>query len=154
MKNPLTKIKEKLWQKCKEFVRLVDGKICVSCGKYIDNPSAQHTGHFIAESVCPIELKYSPFNLHVQCATCNYDSGNIPDYERFMIDCYGEEFVQELKNQSGRTLIIGQQKPDVLWYENKIKIYDDIIKTVHLLQMQGSDQYAIRKALREMRIWG
>jgi len=134
-----------LWETCKQIVREIDGDYCISCGGYIESNGGKHTGHFIAGAVSPTWLYYELTNLHVQCAKCNYNSGNIPDYERAMIFLYGQDHVYYLKSQSGRTLIIGQQKPDLDWYEEKIKRYKEILADVSVRKMQGWDKYHLRQ---------
>ena len=68
---------------------------CVTCGKK-GHYKRMQGGHFVPgrrQSILFIEE-----NIHVQCINCNnYLSGNVMEYERFMVQRYGEEKVEELR---------------------------------------------------------
>lgn len=117
-KSPLAKLKDELWELCKELTRLRYGYICYTCGKYTQFP---HTGHFITDSTCSTELSYDLKNLRPQCYACNiHKSGNWVEYERRLIRDHGKEYIEELKQRNEKTK--GLQY-DNLWYMAKIKEY-------------------------------
>lgn len=80
--------------------------VCVTCGFVGSYKSARHPkrrqmqgGHFAGRraSVALIE-----FNVHPQCSLCNLSrpghGGGMPrEYEMYMLDVYGREFVDELR---------------------------------------------------------
>ena len=74
---------------------------CVTCGKR-DHYKRMHGGHFVPGrrmSVLFIEL-----NIHPQCIHCNnYLSGNVMEYERFMLESYGQDVVDEIRDAKNRT---------------------------------------------------
>jgi hypothetical protein len=68
---------------------------CVTCGKK-GHYKRMHGGHFVPgrrQSILFIEE-----NIHVQCISCNnYLSGNVMEYERFMVNTYGQDAVDEIR---------------------------------------------------------
>lgn len=123
-KASLTKLKEKLWELCKQIARqrakTASGDIfCYTCGKRLDNPSDQHTAHFIASSICGAGLRFDLQNLRVCCYVCNvHMSGNWPAYLERMIAEVGQEKVDELLKRRNETT-----KADRIFYENLIAEY-------------------------------
>lgn len=121
-KSPLAKLKDKLWQLCKEITRARYGNHCYTCGAYVEFP---HTGHFIASSVCSTELRYDLDNLKPQCYRCNIHlSGNWLEYERLLKEEKGDVFVDQLKARNYATRGL---KYDEIWYEKKIGQYEEIL---------------------------
>ncbi len=70
---------------------------CVTCGKrYRWNDRNINAGHFVSRKSKSTVFMF--INCHPQCVHCNdHLGGNPAEYERFMIDKYGQEKVDELK---------------------------------------------------------
>lgn len=118
-KTPLKKLKEHLWELCKQLTRLVHGYNCYTCGALCEAP---HTGHFITDSTCSTELSYDLDNLRPQCYRCNIHlSGNWIAFERNLIRDKGKKWVEDLKKRNEKTK--GLQY-DILWYDRKVKEYE------------------------------
>lgn len=83
-----------------EFVRLnqVDdnGYVrCITCGK-LYNWKNIHNGHFISRSI--FATRFNEINCNPQCCHCNsFKQGEWLIYEQRLIEMYGEEKVNELK---------------------------------------------------------
>lgn len=80
-----------------KFIRLRDGKKCISCGT--TNPHIQYAaGHYRTRKAAP-ELKFEPLNVHSQCNFhCNkFLSGNILEYRKNLILKIGIEAVEWLE---------------------------------------------------------
>lgn len=117
------KLKAKLWELCKQLTRKHYGFNCYTCGQ---NCEAPHTGHFISSSVCSAELRYALDNLRPQCYRCNIHlSGNWLAYEQRLESDKGKEWVETLKKRNQETK--GKQY-DSIWYEQKIKEYQELIQ--------------------------
>ena len=117
-KTPLAKLKDELWELCKQLTRQKYGHNCYTCGVYVLYP---HTGHFITDSTCSTELSYDLKNLRPQCYPCNvHKSGNWVQFEANLIRDHGIEYIEELKKRNQATK--GLQY-DILWYQRKIEEY-------------------------------
>lgn len=121
-RSPLAKLKDRLWELCKELTRKVYGHNCYTCGTYVEYP---HTGHFITDSTCSTELSYDLKNLRPQCYACNiFRSGDWTTFERNLIRDHGQEYVDELKRRNQATKGL---KYDELWYKGKIEEYEKLL---------------------------
>ncbi len=67
----LSKLKKELWELCKQIIRKRYGNTCYTCDAHPLEGSNWHTGHFIAQSICGVYLKYDLRNLRPQCYRCN-----------------------------------------------------------------------------------
>ena len=122
-KSELAKLKDRLWELCKQLTRKVHGYNCYTCGAHCEAP---HTGHFITDSTCSTELSYSLDNLRPQCYRCNIHlSGNWVVFEANLIRDNGQEWVDSLKKRNQATK--GLQY-DSLWYINKIAEYEALLR--------------------------
>ena len=69
---------------------------CVTCpnrGHY----KTFHAGHFIPGR--RMAVLFVEENVHPQCNRCNtYLSGNVTEYERFIVNTYGESVLESLRN--------------------------------------------------------
>lgn len=121
-KSPLAKLKDRLWELCKQITRKRHGYNCYTCGSYSPAP---HTGHFITDSTCSTELSYSLDNLRPQCFSCNiHKSGNWVVYEENLKRDMGADFPDKLKKRNQETKGL-MYRDD--WYEQKIAEYEKIL---------------------------
>ncbi len=89
---------------CREITKKRYGNVCYTCGLQNLAKSNWQTGHFIASSICSVELRFSLDNLRPQCATCNiWKSGNWLAFENHLLQEKGVEFVATLKQKNART---------------------------------------------------
>lgn len=81
-----------------------DGYVkCVSCGK-VDNWQNMDCGHFVPKSR-GASIRYVEENCHPECQGCNrFDEGHLINYTRYMIDMYGNDKIDELKQEARKTL--------------------------------------------------
>jgi len=69
---------------------------CVTCGKSY-HWKDMHAGHFIPGR--RMAILFVEENVHPQCNRCNtYLSGNVTEYERFIVKEYGEKVLETLRN--------------------------------------------------------
>lgn len=116
-------LKQKLWAECKRITRDRHGNTCYTCGRTPLEGSNWQTGHFIASSVCSVEMRYSLNNLRPQCYNCNINkSGNWPAFEEHL---KRDGFDVEALKQRNRDTV-GEQY-DSLWYLAKIEEYKNIL---------------------------
>ena len=122
--TPLPKLKEKLWELCKEYTKLRDGRLCVSCGKR----DGTQCGHFLPKSACNLIYKYHELNLGRQCSYCNlFLKGNYIGYRKHQIEKLGTEMVEIIETEYCNPLPL--QFNSRQWVEDKIKWYkNEIIK--------------------------
>ena len=64
-KSIKTKLKEKLWELCKEYIKLRDQNICQKCNEYVEKTNC-HTSHVIPKSHGNV-LRFDPLNLKIFC---------------------------------------------------------------------------------------
>lgn len=104
---------------------------CVSCGKR-DSWKAMDGGHFISRSYTFHLLREE--NVHPQCKRCNrFFTGCHDDYRRYMVEMYGEDFVEWLTDTK-RTItkytradllaIIAELKQDIKDQEIRLAFAD------------------------------
>lgn len=130
-KTPLKKLKLRLWELCKEITRKKYQRenrtwVCYTCDRIIDEPAKAHTGHGIASAVGGVLLRYHLDNLRIQDYFCNVNlGGNGGEYYRRLVQEIGQEKVDSLYQLKHQTI-----KADELWYEEKIREYEDILKTL------------------------
>lgn len=124
-KSEIRKLQDKLWELCKQIIRLRYPHFCYTCGKPIEGSNCQ-TGHFIPKASCPAELKYSLDNLRLQCYHCNINlGGNGSEFYRRLEQEKGKEFVESLFARKHQTI-----KADKYWYMAKIDEYTKILEGV------------------------
>lgn len=117
----VSKLKDTLWDLCKQIIRKKYGPTCYTCGKTGLQGGNWHTGHFIHSSLCSVAMRYDLRNLRPQCGGCNvWKSGNTLQYRKNLIRDFGEEYVESLERENQETK--GKQY-DTLWYQNKIEEY-------------------------------
>jgi 5-methylcytosine-specific restriction endonuclease McrA len=126
-KGEITKLREELWELCREIVKQRDGYKCYTCGKVKRKKGALHTGHYIASSLCSNELRFDIKNLARQCYACNINrSGNTIRFQKYLTRDHGAEYVEELWTRNEATKGKTYSKE---WFENKIKEYTLILQS-------------------------
>ena len=96
-------LKNKLWKIVSEYIRRRDadenGYVdCCTCGKTYHWTKIQ-AGHFIAAAQGNA-TRWDERNIHSQCMRCNLNlGGNGAEYYPFMVNKYGEDFVNELRSR-------------------------------------------------------
>ena len=97
--------KEKTWNACSAYIRHRDcleqtgtfdfGK-CVTCGAIKPYKELQ-AGHYISGR--SNSILFIDEGIHNQCISCNmYHEGRKDEYERYMVNRYGQEFADKLKD--------------------------------------------------------
>lgn len=128
--KPIRGIKKRLWELCKQIIRTIYGNVCYTCGKSGLSGSGWQTGHFIPSAVCGANLRYDLRNLRPQCFRCNIDlSGNGAIFYRKMVQCEGQEYVDQLFHDKNTTI-----KADYSWFESKIKEYEQVLTDLRSMQ--------------------
>lgn len=111
--------KGKLWELCKELVRIRDGNVCVICGRCGLVGSNWHTGHIIPASTCGAFLRFDLRNIHSSCYNCNINlGGNGALFYRQLEKKYGKRWCENLFKDKQKIV-----KADDLFYQQKIEQY-------------------------------
>lgn len=124
-KGEITKLKEQLWQLCRNILIKKYGYKCYTCGKIKRKKGALHTGHYIASALCSTELRYDTRNLRRQCYACNINrSGNTIRFGKYLSRDHGTEYVEELwnRNEATKGKVYSKQ-----WFLNEIEIKKQIL---------------------------
>lgn len=119
--SDIAKLKRKAQTVCNQYIRLRDGKKCISCG--FEGLGRQfHAGHFLPQGGNSL-LRYDESNINSQCSICNnYKSGNLAPYRINLIEKIGLDKVEEM--ESMRTIKKWSEdelKEIIEYYKNKIK---------------------------------
>lgn len=128
MKSPLKKLQDKLWELCKQIVRVryqrKDGLWnCYTCDRLIDEPAKAQTAHFIPSGACGAYLRYDLRNLRICCYHCNINlGGNGAEYYRRMVKEIGQEEVDQIFKDKYKVI-----KADVIWYQLKLQEYENLL---------------------------
>lgn len=101
--------KKEYWKCFSIYIRRRDKGVCFTCdktlpdyydrhGNLLDGWKSGQAGHFITAASCGLALYFHEQNVHCQCYRCNVNlSGNWLEYERKIIEIYGKEKCEELK---------------------------------------------------------
>lgn len=128
VKSPLKKLKEQLWQLCREITIKRDGSDCYTCPSKALEGSNRQLGHFISSSICSTELRYDLNNLRIQCYSCNINkSGNWLAFENRLKQEHGEDFVIFLKVLNEKTKGLMYREA---FYTDKIAEYKAILESL------------------------
>lgn len=93
-------MKNKAQDVVNEYIRLRDGKICISCG-FVGDGRKWDAGHYLPRGRNSL-LRYHEDNIHAQCVQCNrYKSGNLVEYRANLINKIGLEKVEWLESNRG-----------------------------------------------------
>lgn len=132
-KVSVSTLKKKLWELCKQIIRLTyankDGSWnCYTCGRRIDTPANAQTGHFLASSVCGAYLRHDLRNLRIQDYYCNINlGGNGATFYKLMVEREGQEYVDQIFKDKQKII-----KADEIWYSDKISEYEKILAELRL----------------------
>lgn len=123
-KSERTRLKNRLWELCKQIIRLKYGPICYTCGRPIKKKSDWHTGHFIPSSTCGLYLRYDLRNLRPQNYHCNINlGGNGAIFCKLMVEREGQEYVDQIFRDQQKITPESNE-----WYKAKIEEYTRILK--------------------------
>lgn len=127
----LAKLKDKLWELCKQITRLIyknkNGTWnCYTCDRLIDEPSKAHTGHLIPSGSCGAFLRHDLRNLRVQDYYCNINlGGNGAEFYKRMVKEVGQKAVDKLFQDKNKLI-----KADVIFYQKQIEKYTIILNSL------------------------
>lgn len=131
-KSKTKKYQDKLWELCKQIIRLKYGNKCYTCNAVGLEGSNWQTGHMWAKASLSSHLKYDLRVLRPQCMRCNCHMGGMgADFIENMRRIEGDNYVDTLQKE--RNILI---KADDKWYEDKIAEYKEILS--ELQQERGS----------------
>lgn len=129
-KTPEQKLREELWELCKQIIRLKYGNTCYTCDKKDLEGSNWQTGHFIPSSVCGVLLRFDLRNLRPQCFRCNISLvGNGSEFYRRMVAECGQLYVDQLFIDKHKIT-----KGDKNFYQMLIDLYAEELHILRLLQ--------------------
>lgn len=115
-KQPISRMKRKLWAVFSEYIRKRDKGICFTCGRKAEG-SGYHAGHFISKAVGGVVLYFHPENCRGQCYNCNINlGGNQWEYGQKL----GAEKVKELyalKNTPPQKWDQARYEYEINWYK-------------------------------------
>lgn len=118
-KQPISKLKKKLWTVFSLYIRKRDKNICFICGKKAEG-SGYHAGHFISKAIGGLDLYFHEDNVHGCCYNCNINlGGNLYLYGKKL----GDEKCDELYKLKNNITKWTEQD-----YLDKIKYYEEILK--------------------------
>ena len=119
-KSHLMKIAQQVFNK---YIRLRDGKKCISCGA---TNRQIHCGHFRPQGRNS-KLRFNVLNCSSQCSICNnHLSGNLVAYREALIDKIGIERVECLENSNEPTKYdVDYLKRLIDIFKRKIKLYEN-----------------------------
>lgn len=124
-KGEITKLKEQLWQLCRQIQLQKYGRVCYTCGKSVPEGKGLHLGHYITSSLCSIQLRYDLRNLRPQCYHDNINlSGNWPAYKTRIEAELGAGITEQLLAENEATK--GKVYPTE-WFIEKIDEYTRIL---------------------------
>lgn len=110
-------LKAKAWKLFSEYIRRKyadeNGMVkCCTCDHFAHWKQMQ-AGHFIPGRCNSILFEEN--GVHPQCRKCNYNEGNGPEYYVFMLNKYGQEEIDRLRNLRHQAV-----KLDLGFYESFI----------------------------------
>lgn len=122
-KKSIKSLKIELSYYVEEYVRWRDLHTCVTCGASFKRGERTllHGGHYISRK--HLATRWDEQNIHAQCASCNMKQAHDDpfvkgNYEKFLVDQYGEFIVDHLKQKSRKVF-----RPTRSWIESEIEIY-------------------------------
>lgn len=116
------KLKEKLWNLCKEYVRKRDNCICQKCHRFVSGSNCE-TSHVIPKSHGNI-LKFDKNNLKILCHNCHFHwwHKNPLEAQAWFAEKFPDryEYLMQRKEE--------HMKLTVIWLEEKIEEYKKLIE--------------------------
>jgi len=93
-------LEDKLWELCKQIIRLKYPNTCFTCGLENLKGKNLHTGHFIKKRKLPYELKFDLRFLRPQCNKCNlFNNGNEGMYAINLVKTEGVDYLLSLDSE-------------------------------------------------------
>lgn len=130
MKTERQKAKEKAWKAISQYIRhkecfettgSYEYGICCTC-KRIKHRKELQAGHYISGRTNSI--LFIEYGIHIQCVHCNmFNEGNKSEYERYMLERYGKEKCDRLKDLKhvSKSLSLFELKAIEQEYKDKLK---------------------------------
>lgn len=119
----IPKLKKKLWEKIKAYIRIRDKGVCQACGATGLVGSNAQTSHLIASSVCGGFLRYDQRNLYLCCFRCNISlSGNIAELYRNVQQKHGQAFLDQLHEDKKKIIQL-----DRAFLNEKLEDYESLL---------------------------
>lgn len=127
MKSEIKKLQDKLWNLCKQIIRLQYPNVCYTCNRVNLEGSNLHTGHMWAKASLSAHLKYDLRVLRPQCYHCNINLGGMgADFYTRMLKEKGKKYMDNLSKERNITV-----KADKFFYQQKIDEYSNILKELN-----------------------
>lgn len=104
-KQKISTLQRKLWELCKNIIRLKYGNTCYTCYKTGLSGGNWQTGHMWAKASVGAYLKYDLRILRPQCYHCNINlGGRGADFYARMLRELGEEGMAQLQKDRQRVI--------------------------------------------------
>jgi len=135
-KSEITKIQEKLWNLCKQIIRLryrnEDGTFtCYTCQRRLTALADCHTSHLWPKGSLGANLKYELKILRITCYNCNINlGGNGAVFYKRMVEENGQAYMDELEAMKGLT--IPNRKA---YYQSLIESYTTMLNQMTLKEL-------------------
>jgi hypothetical protein len=131
-KQKISIIQRKLWELCKQVIRMRHGNICYTCHTTGLSGSNWHTGHLFPKASVGAYLKYDLRILRPQCYNCNINHGGRgADFYARMLKEIGQEKMEEL--QRDRIVIVKAYDH----YISLIPKYEEILMDLNNKKFNG-----------------
>jgi hypothetical protein len=115
-KQKISVVQRKLWELCKQIIKIRYGDECYTCGRYCEG-SNRHTGHMWAKASLGAFMKYDLRVLRPQCYHCNINLGGL-----------GAVFYKKMLDENGPDYM------DALEQDRKITVDDAMSHYLHLIE--------------------
>lgn len=122
-------LKKKLWTLTSQYIRRkysdphTEMCTCVTCGT-VKHWKELQAGHFVPKAK-GLSVYFVEENIHPQCVSCNvFNSGNLIEYTRYMIDMYGIEKVDELRALANTPLKLSKSDYEAMIAEIEEKLLE------------------------------
>ena len=124
-KQKISVIQRKIWELCKNIIRLKYGNTCYTCCKMGLSGGNWQTGHMWAKASVGAYLKYDLRILRPQCYHCNINlGGRGADFYVLMLKEIGQEKMDEL--QRDRQVLVKAYDHDLSLIPKYEKILQDL----------------------------
>lgn len=129
-KMKISLLQRKIWELCKQIIRLRYAPNCYTCPAMGLIGSNCHTGHLQAKASLGAFLKYDLRVLRIQCYICNIFYGGA-----------GSIFIENMRRIEGNKYvdqILKDRQVTVNAYDHYTKIYEEYKKELSTLQNNNS----------------